>query len=202
VTAASELITRVRSNINEPSTIDDPQRSDVDILAWLDQGMYDYVHKVPMESFPELIVQSTFSGSTKTLPTDYMLFCGAVVNHTLSGSTTSVDEVWVVKPGEDYFIRNYPENMGAYCQFTGAIINFGPRVFAGTLTYIKTPTHMTTSSITFPLGSEHEVPIVNYATALALAKVNDADAPNYLALYTDNVNAKSGRTEAAAVERA
>lgn len=202
MTLASDLLTVVRSNINEPSTITDPQRSDTELLAWLDQAMFDYLQKVPREHFPELIQRTTFTGTYIAVPSDYLFFHSMVINHTLSGTLTGVDECWVLDPGETYFVNNYPGYMGAYCQFVGANINAGPNCFAGTLSYVKRPTHITTGSITFGLNHEHETPIVNYATALALAKVNDADAENYLALYTDSVAAKIGRQESKSVKRA
>jgi hypothetical protein len=202
MTTAGDLVTAVRSNINEPSTLADPQRTDTEILYWLDQGIFDYMHKVPQEHFPELTTNKTFSGSQCAIPSDYMFFHSLTVTHTLSGTFTGVDDCWVVGPGESYLINNYPGYLGAWCQVSGNSISCGPQVISGTMTYVKEPTHLTTGSVTFDVGHEHETPIVYYATSMALSKVNDADAEVYMQRYSDNVAAKVGKRESGDIERA
>jgi hypothetical protein len=202
MTTAGDMVTRVRANINEPSTVTDPQRTDTEILAWLDEALFDYMHKVPQEHFPELTSEKTFSGSACGIPDNYMFYHAMTINHTLSGSTTGVDDCWVLSPGDTYLIQNYPTSMGAWCQVRGGTISCGPYAISGTLTYVKSPSHLSSTSVTLDIGHEHETPIIAYATAMALKKVNDADAADYLAVYADNCKTKKERGESGNVERA
>jgi len=198
-TTSTQLLSRVRSNINEPSAA---QRTDAEIYQWLDEGLFDYMHKVPQEHFPELTTSKTFTGSAVGLPTDYMFFHSCTVNHTLSGTYTGVDDCYVVPPGDSYLPNFYPCALGAWCQITGNTLSCGPQIINGTLTYVKTPTHLSTASATLDIGAEHETPIVNYGTMMALLKINDADADAFKKLYDDNVAAKVARKESGEIERA
>jgi hypothetical protein len=202
-TTAGDLVTAVRSNINEASTATDPQRSDTEILYWLDQGIFDYMHKVPQQHFPELTTNQTFSGSQCGIPTDYLFFHSLTVTHTISGTTvTEISDCWVVSPGNTYYVQNYVGALGAWCQVSGKTFSTGPQVVSGTLTYVKEPTHLTTASATFDVGHEHESAIVFYATSMALSKVNDADAAGFMERYNDSIAGKVGKKESEDIERA
>lgn len=202
MTTASDLVTRVRSNIHEPTTIVYPRRTDAEILQWLEDGLLDYMHRVPQEHFPELTSQATFTGNSFSLPADYMFFHSCTLTHTLSGSTVSTDDCFILKPGDTYLIVNYPGYMGAWAHITGSTLTCGPNAISGTLTYVRTPTSMTTSSDTFVLGAEHESALVDYATSKALLKVNDADSDAWMQHYMASVQAKGGRGESQEIERA
>jgi hypothetical protein len=202
MTLASDLVSRVRSIIHEPSTIAYARRTDTEILQWLQDAQLDYLHKVPQEHFPELTATATFSGSTVGLPADYLFFHSCTVSHTLSGTTTDIDECFVIPAGDSYLINNYPGYMGAWAQVTGSTLTCGPNVYSGTLTYVKTPATLSTTSATFGLGIEHESPIVAYASVNALLKVNDSDSDKWMTIYQDIVKAKQDRGESKEIERA
>jgi hypothetical protein len=202
MTLANDLVQRVRSQIHEPSTVAYPRRTDAEILQWLDDGLLDYMHRVPQEHFPELTTSVAFTGSTVSLPADYMFFHSCTVTHTLSGVTTGKDECFVIGPGDSYLVNNYPGYMGAWAQVSGNMLSVGPNVFSGTLTYVKSPTTMSTTSSTFTLGAEHESALVDYATSKALLKVNDSDSAAWMSHYMAAVEAKGGRGESGDIERA
>ena len=206
MTSNAQLLSRVRTNINEPSTVTTPYRSDSEIYQWLQDAQMDYLHRVPQEHFPELITNTTFSGASCSLPADYLFFYSLTVNHTISGTYTGVDDCYLLKPGETYMTLHHTSGLGAWGQVVGANINAGPNVLSGTLTYVKVPqTLSTTTSVTFGLSEEHEAAIVAYATAQALSKTNDADSDLWISNYSALVEAKGGtatRTEAKEVERA
>lgn len=199
MTLASALVTRVRANINESTEKD---RTDPQILQWLDDSQYDYLHKVPMQHFPELHTSVAFSGSTCAIPSDYMFFLGLTVNHTISGTFTEICDAFMLSPGETYLIQNYPGNIGAWGQIANGQLKAGPNVFSGTLSYVKKPAAITASTVTFGLGIEHEFPLVCKASSLALLKLNDADAAAFNQLYDDNVEARKSRGESDDIERA
>jgi hypothetical protein len=204
MTLNTALVTRVRSNINEPSAeVSSPLRSDGEILQWLQDGQLDYVHRVPKEHFPELISTQTFSGNSVTIPADYLFFYSCTINHTISGTITGKDECFVIKPGENYLIDNYPTVLGAWAQVAGAAINFGPNCISGTLSYVKVPPNISSGSVTFGMSIEHESAIVEFGSAMALLKVNDADSESHMALYEKAIASKGGqKQEAEEVERA
>lgn len=201
-TTAGDLVTRVRSNINESASVSTPLRTDSEIITWMQDAVLDYMHKVPQEHFPELTEDVTFSGPTIAIPDDYLFFHSCTVTRTISGTTTGICDCFVLTPGETYFITNYPGVLGAYCKVAPDVITCGPNVISGTLTYVKHPVVLTTSSTTFSLGHEHESAMVNKASAMALLKVNDAGAEAYLKLYDDAIAAKAGRGESKEIERA
>jgi hypothetical protein len=202
MTLANDLVLRCRSNIHEPSTIAYPRRTDAEILQWLQDGLLDYMHRVPQEHFPELTASVTFSGATVNLPSDYMFFHSCTVNHTLTGTTTGKDECFIIGIGDSYLVNNYPGYMGAWAQIAGDRLTCGPNVYAGTLTYVKSPTTMSSTSSSFTLGAEHEAAIVDFATSKALLKVNDADSATWMQHYTAAVDAKKNRGESSDIERA
>lgn len=206
MTTNAQLLSRVRTNINEPATVTTPLRTDAEIYQWLQDAQMDYLHRVPQEHFPELITSTTFSGTRCLLPDDYLFFYSLTVDHTISGTYTGSDDCYLLKPGESYIPLHHTSGLGAWAQIVGAYMNAGPQVYSGTLTYVKTPTSIgTTVSVTFSLSEEHESAIVAYATAQALSKVNDADSDLWISNYSALVEAKGGqatRTEAKEVERA
>ena len=199
----TDLVSRVRSNINEPSTVSTPLRTDAEILQWLQDAQLDYVHRVPKEHFPELITSVTFSGSQVSIPADYQFFFSCTVSHTLSGTYTEVEDCFVILPGDSYLVNHYPTVLGAWAQVTGSALKCGPNVFSGTFSYIKRPASVSTGSVTFSLGEEHEAAVVAYASAQALYKTNDADADTWVANYGALVEAKGGeKPESKEIERA
>ena len=202
MTLASDLVSRVRSIIHEPSNITYPRRTDTEILQWLQDAQLKYLHDVPQEHFPELTASQTFSGSSVGLPSGYLFFHSCTVTHTLSGTMTGIDECFVIGAGDSYLINNYPGYMGAWAQVSGNTLSVGPSVISGTLTYVQTPASLSTTSITFGMSAEHEAPIVAYAAVNALLKVNDADSDKWMAIYTNIVDAKNNRGESKEIERA
>jgi hypothetical protein len=194
---SAELVDRVRSNINEPFSNDDPQRTDQEIAQWLTDGLYDYVQKIPADGAPELVVHSTFTGDYWEIPADYMRLLHVVVSHTIGGIQVVTEQAYVLNVDEVYLCQWYPGGLGAWARFdrigSTHVIRSGPNVFSGTITYIGLPNSLATCNVTFPMGAEHEEPIVNYATAMALAKINDEDAPRYLERYNERIMAENGR---------
>lgn len=205
MTLNTALVTRVRSNINEDAAVPTPRRTDAEILQWLQDAQLDYVGRVPHEQFPELISSQTFSGGSVSIPADYFFFFLATVTHTLSGTYTGIDDCFQLGPGESYLRNNYPSHgLGAWAQLVGATMEFGPNCISGTLSYIKRPADISTGSVTFTLGVEHESAIVEYATSMALAKVNDTDAQAHMDRYDAAIKSKGGDSgeEAKEIERA
>lgn len=193
-TIASDLVTRVRSNINEPSTQVNPLRTDLEIIRWLQDGVSDYLSRVPVDAMPTLLAVATFSGSNCSFPTDYLKIAEVLLTHTVSGTTvTAIDKAYMLGPEDGWMAQNWPGVMGAWCHFSNGKMNFGPFPASGTVSYIKLPVSMSTASDTFGLPTNHEEPIVNYATVMALNKVNDADAERYLGAYNARVSSERAK---------
>lgn len=192
MTATSALITRCRTNINEPTGQTDPLRTDVEIIQWLQDGVGDYMSKLPVDAFPTLLATATFSGSVCSFPTDYLKLVEIMVNHTMSGSTTEIARAYALSSDEGWMAANWGL-VGAWMQFKGGAISLGPNAIAGTMSYIKSPTVLSSSSTTFGLPQQHEEPIVNYATAMALGKINDTDAERYLNSYNMRIAAERAK---------
>jgi len=202
MTLASDLITRVRSVINESSSVTSPERTDAEILQWIQDGQLDYVDRIPGEFFPELIEESTFSGASLSLTSDYFAFHACTVSYTMSGTYTGTTECFMERPGDTYMINNFPGYMGAYCYVKGDTIYAGPNVFSGTLSYIKKPTSLSTFSTTLELHSEHENALVAYAAMKALQKTNDPLSSDLRQEYFEKILGKGGKAEAKEVKRA
>jgi hypothetical protein len=192
-TTASTLITRVRTNVNEPTGQVDPLRTDVEILQWLEDAVHDYMSKVPVDAFPTLLAAATFSGSTCNFPTDFLKIVEVIVNHTISTSsstsTTEITRAYALASDEGWLAANWGA-IGAWVQFKAGSLVVGPSPIAGTMSYIKMPSSMSTTSSTFGLPAQHEEPIVNYATAMALGKINDTDAERYAGSYNARIAAE------------
>lgn len=197
MTTSAELVSRVRSNINEPELNDDPLRSDPEIAQWLTDGLYDYVQKIPADAIPEIVTHATFSGDYWVITSDYLRLLHVVINHTISGTTAFKEQAYVLNVDEVYLHEYYPSGVGGWARFDkiGAdqVIRTGPNTIEGTITYLGLPGSLASCNTTFPLDMEHEEPIVNYATAMALAKINDEDAPRYLERYEKRVEAENAR---------
>lgn len=201
VTVSAELVERVRSNINEPAANNDPLRSDLEIAQWLQDGLLDYVAKIPADAVPELVVHKTFTGEYWSITDDYLRLLHVVVDHVLTIGTISqtlVEQAYVLDVDEQNLVLHYPAIMGAWARFdrddTGEhVIRCGPLCVSGTVTYLGFPDSIAHCNSIFPLGQEHEDPIVNYATNKALSKVNDEDAPRYMELYNLRVQAENVR---------
>jgi hypothetical protein len=198
---SAQLVDRVRSNVNEPFSNDDPQRSDSEIAQWLTDGMYDYVSKVPADAIPECIMQATFSGSYWHISSDYIKLLHVVIDHavTPTGATTSTtltEQCKILDVDEEYIRLYHPPTAGAWAKFdkygSTKSIECGPSCYSGTVTYIGLPSSVASCNVTFPLTDGHAEPIVNYATAMALAKINDEDAPRYLERYEMRIAAEQG----------
>jgi hypothetical protein len=201
MTTSAQLVDRVRSNINEPAGNADPQRSDEEIAQWLQDGMFDYISKIPADAVSELITQATFSGTYWHIEPKFVKLLHVVIDHavTPSGATTSTtltEQCKILDVDEEYFALYAPSWAGAHAKFgkvgSTKSINAGPNCLSGTITYIGLPATIASCNVTFPLTMGHEEPIVNYATAMALAKVNDEDAPRYLERYEARVAAEQG----------
>lgn len=201
ITTSAALVDRVRSNINEPASNQDPQRTDSEIAQWLTDGLDDYIAKVPADAIPELVVHETFSGTYWPISNDYIKLLHVVIDHavTPSGatiSTTLVEQCKILDIDEEYYALFAPSWAGSWAKFDrigdAHVIKAGPNCYSGTVTYIGIPGGLATCNVTFPLTREHEEPIVNYATAMALAKLNDEDAPRYLERYEMRVAAEQG----------
>jgi hypothetical protein len=201
IATSAQLVDRVRANINEPFSNDDPQRTDQEIAQWLQDGVLDYISKVPADAIPELIVHETFSGTYWPVSNNYIKLLNVVIDHyvTPTGSTASTlikEQCKVLDIDEEYFALYAPAWAGAWAKFDRIgddhVIKAGPNCYSGTVTYIGIPGSISSCNVTFPLTASHEEPIVNYGTAMALAKLNDEDAPRYLERYEMRVAAEQG----------
>ena len=191
-TTVIDLVTRVRSNLNEtPATID-PQRTDEEIARWLQDSQLDYISKIPADAVPELIEQVTASGTSWTRAADFIKLLSVQVSHTISGTSTLTEPATVVAIDDDYLVQYYPFLMGAWAQFRKDVVAFGPNAYSAAIRYQRSPVDISDICATFELDPEHEEPIVNRATAKALTKINDADAERYMTLYNDRVAAEGG----------
>ncbi len=198
---SAELVDRVRSNVNEPAGNDDPQRTDQELAQWLTDGIYDYVSKVPADALPELVVHETFSGTYWPISNNYVKLLHVVIDHAVipMGSTVSTvvtENCKILDIDDEYVALHQPSWAGAWAKFdrigSEHVIKAGPTCYSGTVTYIGLPGSIASCNVTFPLDAEHEEPIVNYATAMALAKINDEDAPRYLERYEARVASEQG----------
>lgn len=208
MTTSANLIDRVRSNANEPAGNAEPMRSDSEIAQWLDDGIRDYISKVPADAVPELVCHKTFSGEYWPITSDYIKLLHVVVSHgvTPSGatlSTTLIEQCKVLDIDEEYYALYAPSWAGAWAKFdrvqTSTLtdtnthaIKAGPNCYSGTVTYLGIPDSVADGESVFPLTAQHEEPIVNYATSMALAKINDEDAPIYMEKYNMRVAAEQG----------
>jgi hypothetical protein len=200
VTVSAELVQRVRSNINEPAENNDPLRSDLEIAQWLQDGLLDYIAKIPADAVPELVVHQTFSGELWSITDDYLRLLHVVIDHVLTVGTISqtiTEQAYVLDVDEQNLVLYHPAIMGAWARFDREggdhVIRCGPNCLSGTITYIGIPDSIAHCNSIFPLGQEHEEPIINYATNQALGKVNDEDAPRYMERYKERVAAENAR---------
>ena len=201
MTTSADLVDRVRSGINEPAGNDDPQRTDSEIAQWVTDAMYDYISKIPADAVPELVQQATFSGTYWHITSDFIKLLHVNLTHTITvtGATTSktlIEQCKVLDIDEEYIALYSPPWAGAWAKFgkvgSTKSLCMGPNAVSGTITYIGLPASVASCNVTFPLTMGHEEPIVNYATAMALAKLNDADADRYLERYERRVAAEQG----------
>lgn len=199
MTTSAQLVNRVRTNINEPARNADPQRDDLEIAQWLQDGLYDYVSKVPADAVPETITQATFSATYWHVTSDFIKLMHVVISHGVQTSTQTVtvtEQCKILDADEEYVANFSPLWAGAWAKFdkvgSTKCIKAGPNCYSGTITYIGLPSAIASCNVTFPLTAGHEEPIVNYATAMALAKINDEDAPAYLDRYERRVMAEQG----------
>jgi len=191
-TSASDLIERVRANINEAERVEDPARENWELLMWLTDGLMDYTSKIPGDAFPELIKQASATGNSIPIPSDYIKTLQVKVTHSIpSGTATEIASI--LEADEEWLLLNHPVGMGAVAIFRADRIDIGPNATSGILTYQKSPTPILDPCGEFPLSSCHENAIVDYATAKALAKLQDAGAEIYMGLYNARVQAEQGR---------
>ena len=201
MTTSAQLVDRVRSNLNEPASNQDPMRSDQEIAQWLDDAVRDYISKIPADAVPELVVHKTFSGTYWSITTDFIKLLHVVISHgcTPSGATTSTtlaEQCKVLDIDEEYMALYSPSWAGAWAKFdrigTAHVIKAGPTCYSGTITYIGIPSSIASCNVTYPLNFMHEEPIVNYATSKALDKINDEDAPRFMEMYNMRIAAENG----------
>jgi hypothetical protein len=193
VTLSAEMVERVRSQINEPASTTDSLRTDFEIAQWLQDGQLDYISKIPVDALPETIEEEAPVGDTWTRPDGFVKLLVILVNHAISSTVTQQEEATVLSVDESYLTLYYPGGLGTWAQFRKNVIAFGPNATGATIRYQKVPTNISDPCATFGLNVEHEEPIVNYATAKALAKINDADAERFMALYNDRVAAENNK---------
>jgi hypothetical protein len=185
---------RVRSNIYETSgATGELSRTDNEIFQWLADSLYDYVAKLPSDAFPELLVEAVVSSFPWTIPTDFEKLVEVVVTHTVV-ATSVTEPAYVLKADESYLRLRHTDGLGAWAQIrqigSTVSIDAGPSATGGFVKYIKVPVNLKPPSAQLNLDVEHEEPIVNRATALALTKINDTDAEFYMKLYDDRVAAE------------
>ena len=193
MTLASGLITRVRSLILESVA---NQRTDAEILQWLQDAQIDYFTKVGILAFPNLTTTASATGGSYTLPSDFVRLTDVQLNHTISGTTTAVDTCYLVQPDDQYLLRYSIAALGAWAQVQGGRLAMGPNAITATISYVKEPTALTATTTTFSLATRHEEPVVLRAAALACLKINDTDFEKFMSLYaarvTDEINAYKG----------
>lgn len=188
MTTSADLVARVRTNINEPIANADPQRLDFEIAQWLQDAQLDYISKIPADAIPELVEEKLAVGNQWTRTADFVKLLHIVVNHTISGTVTRSEQATILNIDEVYITLYNPGAWtGAWAQFRKDVIEFGPNAIGATIRYIRVPANISDCNGNFELDIEHEEPIVNYATAMALAKINDADAERYLQRYVERI---------------
>jgi hypothetical protein len=194
MTTSAELVTRVRSNIYETAgATGELSRTDEEIGQWLADSCYDYISKLPSDAFPELLVETPVLSFPWALPDDFEKLVEVVVIHTVS-STSVTEPAYVLKSDESYLRLRHTDGLGAWAQIReigGTVsIDAGPSATGGFVKYVKVPVNLKPPSAQLSLDIEHEEPIVNRATALALTKVNDEDSQFYMKLYDDRITAE------------
>ncbi len=193
MTAVATLIERVRSNINEPLTNDDPQRSDQEIADWLQEAQIDYISKVPADAFPEIIEEVFQSGGAWTVALDYIKLLQVLVNHNVPIGGSTVETAYVLPIDGEYLAQRWPSGLGAWAKFHENAIRYGPQAISSTITYQRQPRALGDICVESELDDEHDGAIVLYATAMALNKLNDEDADKYMSAYTTRVEAEQSK---------
>jgi hypothetical protein len=195
MTTSTQLMARVRSNIYETTgATGELSRTDAEIYAWLDESQYDYVAKLPKDAFPELIVEAAVASWPWTIPTGFSELIEAIVTHTV-GAAPFAEVAYLLGHGESYLRLNQgATTLGAWVQIRGATIDAGPSPLSGVIKYFRIPAPINIAGLTLELGTEHEGPIIDRATAHALQKINDEDAAFYLASYEKRVAAEIGKS--------
>ncbi len=193
-----EMLFVLRSKLNDLGV---KVFSEAELIAAINAGLYDYVSKIPSDAVPELVKVTTFSGSTWSIASDFTKILHVVVSHgvTPSGSTTSttiVEQCKILDVDEEYYALYAPGWAGAWAKFSsgagGHQIKAGPNCYSGTVTYIGIPSAITSATASFPLGQEHEDPVMNFAAGMSLAKVNYQASQGYLERYDMRIAAENG----------
>lgn len=193
MTTGASLITRVRSNVLEPTA---NQRSDAEILQWLIDSVFDYVAKVPPEAVQALTVTAT-SGTTQwSIATDFFRLMSVKIVHTISGTLTENTPCTILKTSDEFMESFYTSGLGAFARIAEGKLKYGPSAVSAVVTYQKHPATMATTGATFPLEYQHEEPVVNRASMMACLKINDADADKFKALYDERVAAEKAAYKA------
>ena len=122
MTTAASLISRVRSNINEPTGNAEPQRTDTEILQWLTDGQYDYTSKIPADAVPELLQQSTFGTTYWNVPDTFVKPLHIIISHAVQPtgatlSTTLIEQCKILDIDEETAVFYWPSWAGAWAKF-------------------------------------------------------------------------------------
>ena len=134
---------------------------------------------------------ATFSGGSVTKPTDFLKILQIEVNHTVSGTETEITTCFLLPSDGGYVADHYDGGIGAWAHFRQGAYYVGPSVISGTLTYQRRPVTLATGCPTLDLADEHAGAIVDFATAKALDKLNDADSDKYMRSYELRVQAEN-----------
>jgi hypothetical protein len=197
VTTSQDLINRVRSNIYERIfTAGQELRTDEEIMQWLTDSLYTYIADMPADAFPELLVESAVVSWPWTIPAEFSKLIEVVVTHTVAAASYT-EPAYVLKGDESYIRLRLTNGIGAWAQMRSIagsdVVDAGPAPTAGIVKYIKTPQNLKNPNANLDLDAEHEEPIVNRATALALAKINDAESAFFMDLYKQRIAAEHQR---------
>ena len=149
---------------------------------------------MPADAFPELVTVATFTGSFWPIPTDYIKLYQIRVNHLVvgdSGSESVTETAQILEVDGEYVADHFPDTLGAYAIFDAGRIKVGPNPVTSYAKYLKQAGKYADCEES-GLRPEHDEPIVNFAAALALTKIDD-DASVYMGLYEKRMAAEQAR---------
>ena len=198
-TSPQAMVIKCRSLLNEPLGQNDPQRTDPEILQWLDDATTDFISKVVADAFPELVKEVTFLGSTWTIPSDYLKLLQVRATH-LVDSESVEETVQILGVDNEYILDSFAGSLGIFAVFDAAKLKLTSDVVQGRVKYLSKPASFVQCEES-SLKPEFDDPIINRTVAFALSKINDEGADFYLGRYNERIAAENERYRGTDVER-
>jgi len=175
-----EIITAIQNNVDE--TVGASESSTVfytteQVVGWINQAIKQLCVDLPPHLLPDLHANTTGTGSSITLPTDFFKPLELKIDGHIAN---------IVLPGEYWTGDNNPYSFADYygVLFTDSTMEIHPTAASFELKYLKAPTEYSTAdtSATPPIPSPYHEAIIHYATYLALRRDKEV-AGDFIELY-------------------